>query len=372
MKRMLVTLAPVLVSAVALAQSEKPATVPAQPIAPAKPAAAAPAEEIKPLSIGDVAPAYDIESWVQGNKVASFPAGKVTVLEFWATWCGPCKQSIPHLSEMNDRFKDYGVTFIGVSDEKLETVTGFLAKDEWKEKMRYTVATDPDKSTYKSYMTAAGQGGIPTAFVIGKTGKVEWIGHPMVGLDEVVEQVVNDKWDSKAYKAKFDAEVAANNARRAVMKDLSAARKANDWAKVVSIDNELLAKNPDDVSAQVGKLEALLLGAKRYDEGYTLATSIAEKNAKNPMVLNQIAWMIVDAPGLEKRNLDVATKIAEQGVEASGGKNGAILDTLARCYWDKGDKAKAIATQKKAVEAEGSGPMADELKKTLATYTSGT
>jgi thiol-disulfide isomerase/thioredoxin len=372
MKRTLASLVPVLVSAVALAQSEKPATVPAQPIAPAKPAAAAPAEPVQSLSIGDAAPAYDIEFWVQGDKVAGFPQGKVTVLEFWATWCGPCKQSIPHLSEMNERFKDYGVTFIGVSDEKLDTVTGFLAKDDWKQKMRYTVATDPDKTTYRSFMTAAGQGGIPTAFVIGKTGNVEWIGHPMGGLDEVVEQVVNDKWDSKAYKAKFDAEVAANNARRAVLKELSAARKANDWPKVLGILDKLLAENPSDTTSQIGKLEALLVGTKNYDEGYKFAAMIADQNAKNPMVLNAVAWMIVDSPTIENRNVDLATRIAERGVEASGGKNGAILDTLARCYWEKGDKPKAIATQKKAIEVEGSGQMADSLKKTLETYTSGT
>lgn len=69
--------------------------------------------------------------------------------------------------------------FVGVSDEKLQTVTDFLGKDEWKEKTRYTLATDPDRSTYNSYMAAAGQNGIPTAFVVGRDGCVEWIGHPM-------------------------------------------------------------------------------------------------------------------------------------------------------------------------------------------------
>ena len=61
---------------------------------------------------------------------------------------------------------EVSVRFVGVSDEKLQTVTDFLGKDEWKEKTRYTLATDPDRSTYNSYMAAAGQNGIPTALAV--------------------------------------------------------------------------------------------------------------------------------------------------------------------------------------------------------------
>ena len=52
-------------------------------------------------------------------------------------------------------------------------------------------------------MRAAGQSGIPTAFIVGKTGQVEWIGHPMT-MDEPLAQVVAGDWDRAAAKAEFD------------------------------------------------------------------------------------------------------------------------------------------------------------------------
>ncbi|MDZ4831003.1 MAG: redoxin domain-containing protein [Phycisphaerae bacterium] len=364
-------------SSVALAQQpadtkEKPQVVPATPAKPAVPKDGTPVADVKPLTIGDAAPAYDIAEWVQGNKVAAFEPGKVTVLEFWATWCGPCKTSIPHLSEMNDRFKDYGVTFIGVSDEPLDTVKGFLAKDEWKSKMRYTVATDPDRSTYVSYMKGASQGGIPTAFVIGKTGKIEWIGHPMSQLDEVIEQVNKGTWDSAVYKKKFDADVAGEKAQRAAMGELREAQQKGDWDRVIKIYDGMLAANPDSAGVSMQKMKVLLTKANRPTEGYAIAKELAAKNESNAAMLNELAWTIIDTPGIEPRDTALALDIATKAVAAGDAKDGAIIDTLARCYWEKGDKAKAIELQKKACELVKDGPMAESMKATLAKYEGGT
>ena len=65
------------------------------------------------LSIGDAAPALEATKWLQGKEVKKFEKDKVYVVEFWATWCPPCRTSIPHLTELQKKNKD--VTFIGVS-----------------------------------------------------------------------------------------------------------------------------------------------------------------------------------------------------------------------------------------------------------------
>ncbi|MBT8486590.1 MAG: redoxin domain-containing protein, partial [Phycisphaerae bacterium] len=88
------------------------------------------------LTIGDKAPPIDITHWVKGIEVenrkaktiTSFEKDKVYVLEFWATWCGPCIYNMPHLSKLQEKYKDYDVTIIGVSDEVLPTVVSFLFK----------------------------------------------------------------------------------------------------------------------------------------------------------------------------------------------------------------------------------------------------
>lgn len=148
------------------------------------------------LKVGDKAPNLTIENWVKGDKVEKFETGKVYVIEFWATWCGPCIKNIPHLTDLQKEFKDKKVTVIGVaasergSDAKsmLSGVENFVKKQG--DKMTYTVAYDSDKSMSKDWMRAANQGGIPCAFLVGSDGKIAWIGHPANGLDEQIKKAV--------------------------------------------------------------------------------------------------------------------------------------------------------------------------------------
>ena len=67
--------------------------------------------------LGDPAAPLSIKEWVKGKPVDVKDGKNIYVVEFWATWCGPCRTSIPHLTELQKKFKDKGVVFVGVSDE---------------------------------------------------------------------------------------------------------------------------------------------------------------------------------------------------------------------------------------------------------------
>src|SRR4051812_18347900 len=155
---------------------------------------------ISAAELGDPAPEIKIAKWIKGEP-AKITGDGTYVVEFWATWCAPCRQSIPHLTEMQKKFKD--VTFIGVSDEKESTVQKFV--DDMGSKMDYRVAIDDGKKTGASYMEAFGVNGIPHAFVV-KDQKIIWQGHPMDNLEESLEQIRTGKYDLAIAKQRSRAQ----------------------------------------------------------------------------------------------------------------------------------------------------------------------
>jgi thiol-disulfide isomerase/thioredoxin len=163
------------------------------------------------LTIGSPAPTIDIEHWFHAKEpITSFEEGRVYVVEFWATWCGPCIASMPHLAEIQQRHAD-DVTVISVSDEDPEKIEKFLDREKGDTTFReitsgYWLTTDPDRSVSTAYMRAAGQSGIPAAFIVGKTGVIEWIGHPM-RMDEPIAKVIAGEWDRVAFAAERDEEM---------------------------------------------------------------------------------------------------------------------------------------------------------------------
>jgi thiol-disulfide isomerase/thioredoxin len=144
--------------------------------------------EPKKAERGDPAAALKINQWIKGGPVDPTDGKNIYVVEFWATWCPPCRVSIPHLTALQKRFKDKGVLFVGISDEPPTTVKPFVTK--MADKMDYTIACDDDRQTFAAYMRAYRHDGIPTAFIVDKNGKVLWDGHPMAGLDKAIEAVL--------------------------------------------------------------------------------------------------------------------------------------------------------------------------------------
>jgi tetratricopeptide (TPR) repeat protein len=102
-------------------------------------------------------------------------------------------------------------------------------------------------------------------------------------------------------------------------------------------------------------------------QGYAYGEKIAEKNWDNAGFLNQIAWFVVDMDGIQTRNLEFAKKLANRANELTDSKDGAILDTVARVYYEMGDVDKALEYQRKAVE-HSTPQFAGQLKEALAKY----
>ncbi len=113
---------------------------------------------------GASAPAFDLPSATSRVKLGDL-RGKVVYLDFWASWCGPCKQSFPWLNELQSKYKAQGLEVVGVNvDAKSDDARKFLEETP----ARFTVAYDQTGATPKSYAIK----GMPSSVLIGPDGKV--------------------------------------------------------------------------------------------------------------------------------------------------------------------------------------------------------
>jgi len=161
------------------------------------------------LNIGDPAPKLNKIKWIKGTPIQEFTKGKIYVLEFWATWCGPCKAAMPHLSELALKYKDkvviLGIDIYETKSTSMETVKAFV--DSLGNKMNYNVAADDSNFMVDKWLIASEEKtkGIPRTFVINEKGQLAWIGHPK-DLEPVLSKIVNQTWDIQKAKTKRNSD----------------------------------------------------------------------------------------------------------------------------------------------------------------------
>jgi len=315
----------------------------------------APAKPKSSLAVGDSAPPLTLAKTVKGKEPKAEDRSKTYVVEFWATWCPPCRTSMPHLSKLQDEFGEKGVTIISVSDEDLDTVTAFLETDAEEGKTygdvtkNYLLTTDPDGSVSRDYMEAAGQNGIPTAFIVGKTGEIEWIGHPMQ-MDAPLAQIVSGTFDREALAIAGREMKKVQMGFREVVQLMQSGKAAE---AVALIDGWLAEIKSPEVRGRLKSIRqkiAMEAGGALAVEAFTSAAQDANDSVDQ---LNELAWNVVMA---EDAGIVVSDELRAAAVAAAerGAKleptNGNVLDTLAHLYARQGQLEKALATQRKALE----------------------
>ncbi len=329
------------------------------------------------LTVGDAAPPLVSGKFVQGDPVTQFAPGKAYIVEFWATWCGPCRQSIPHLNEIYTKYKDKGLVVIGQDcwEQDDSKVAPFV--QSMGDKMTYRVALDDKQGNQTgkmadTWMAAAGQNGIPTAFLIDKTGHIAWIGHPMAMEEKTIDAVLDGNYDLKTAAAKYADENKQTEQLQSESMKLNKDMKNKDW-DAASADVDDLQKLRPDLADNLKLVRfQILLGKKDEAGGYALLRELADSHKDDPAVQNELAWTLVANKNIEHPDLDLAQTIAQRAVDDA--KDGDLqwqsLDTLARVKFMKGNKEDAIALEQKALGLSGADAKA-QLQKTLDSYKKG-
>jgi thiol-disulfide isomerase/thioredoxin len=109
-------------------------------------------------------------------------AGHPLLIEFWATWCPPCRASIAHLNELDKKYHDRGLEIVGISDEDKSVVESFRARTP----MHYAVALDTDQKLANGFQVQT----IPQAWLFDKDGRVVWSGHPLELEEQTIARVL--------------------------------------------------------------------------------------------------------------------------------------------------------------------------------------
>jgi thiol-disulfide isomerase/thioredoxin len=293
----------------------------------------------RPLGVGDAAPALFVEAWLHGEPVKLFAPGTVYVIEFWATWCGPCLADVPRLSELAraypGRVEVVGATSSDRWGNSLDAVRKFIAAKG--ARLAYHVAWLPesvgpagDVGIHRNpWFRQAGLESLPTAFVVDGRGRIAWIGDPLT-LDGPLRRILAGDWDL-----------------------LAASRRWEDIRRAEGQRQKLdqLLESGDAAAAR-----ALAFRLVRLEGG------------DDPRLLSLVAAAIGGSPLKSDRGLlEIAFEAAARAVSLTGRKAPGMLDVLAGVQFLRGDVTGAIETEEAAI-ALSEGGMQDAQRKKLAEF----
>ncbi|MES0138984.1 TlpA family protein disulfide reductase [Mesorhizobium sp. M0016] len=342
------------------------------------------------LQMESPAPSIKVEYWLRGEPLTNFQPGKVYIVEFWATWCGPCVSAMPHLMQLQEKYRDSGLEVVGIAaDENAPTAVEARTKlDAWlTEKcpnLKYRIAFDHTGEMNKLWTEPSFSVAIPTSFVVDRDGHIAFIGHP-TELDEVLPKVLNGSWRTSDQAKSADRERIAKNEpmarEQALKKPINerfwAAVKAEDWKTALSVIEGGIALLPDNLNFRLAHANLVLHKMHDMWTGLPLMRQLV----RDAIDRNSEDWMIAALDRLFHPNLDhsrfpsaerfaIGKELSEHVLALNPPQGDSpkfwSYPAVARYYHESGNKNRAIELVELALKSlDGPEPIPDELKEHL-------
>jgi len=335
------------------------------------------------LKIGDLAPPIQVAGWARGEQLTQFEKGKVYVVDFWATWCGGCIASFPHISAIAEKYKDK-VHFISVdsyedvgdrkNEDPMVVVKDFLKTPQGK-RLTIDVAVDGKSNMmFNNWIKTIRRQGFPTTFIINQEGKIAWVDVNLDHLDWVLKSVLAKTWDINKAAAVMKQRDALEDQMFAIFRATGQNGKVGKeqliaYQKMLNDAKALEKQFPDRKDAAAFYK---LLALNELDK--TAVPAHLEEMAADPLSRNismsDGVYLTLRRTDLTKKDYAAVAKVQERLLlnqhsgTGYGGKSIKAYEQLAASYSKAGNHAKAIISIEKAIAmAKQEKTSAAELKK---------
>lgn len=285
-----------------------------------------------PVMVGDPAPGFDIPDWILGEPIRAFEPGKVYLIHLWSIWCDQCTSIMPRLTELQNQYADEGLVIIGATSpgriNTREAVTQFVFGS--KTPVGYSIAWDRTRLTLDSWLNATGRTSVPCIFIVDRDGRIAFIGG-QAEFEQPLRNIIEGDYDLAVETNQYHACISATWAFTHFEQKL----KLKDWPGAFNLGREIIDGRGNNCHS----------------------------------VLSNMAWTLVDpANPLEVTDLELALKAARRADELTNGKDADTIDTLARVFYLKGDYAKAVEMEERAILVARSDALRAPLQKNLEQY----
>ena len=320
---------------------------------------------------GSRLPFPNLATWVQGEPATAWAPGTVYVFEFFSTTCSHCKEFAEMVEGYAREHGAKGMRFVAITDEEAPKVQAWLDSPEKKDHVPYSVVSDPDRSAVMQMQNGTFRNFNPRFFIV-KDGIVQWFGHPKEAA-EPLAKIAAGTWDPASVRLAIDLDGVAALAKNYLDNLARECEKTDDWKPMLTAIDSVIAAIPERAGVYESQRFTVMIGlCDMGDAGYDYGREVAKRRPQEMATIRSLSRAILQSPYVKNRNLDLGMEFALAADALAKGEDARVADTVALAHFSKGDRAKAIEHEERAVRLEKDPRQREVYEKALAKYRTAT